>query len=165
MASGHFRVLHSFFQGNLKAGKLPTAGEVVFLLERVAIVAELDQDIFPWANLQSLRTVGHIAETLVMVGLFADALPYCRRAVRLQCILHGRDHRDKLYDEWLAQALSAKQDGQTPLTLEMCAFCEESPDRAALKLNRCGKCRQIAYCSKGCQTAHWPGHKAQCKKS
>jgi hypothetical protein len=164
MAYAHYRVFHMYCRAVTKAGKLPSPQEAQFLLQRAARAAEIDQHIFPAPNLRSLTIVGNIAESLVMIEQFAEALPYCRRAVRLQALLNGRDCRDPLYDEWLARALTETQDAETPLSLEVCAFCEESPERAALKLNRCGRCRQVSYCSKGCQTAHWKGHKAQCKK-
>ena len=28
--------------------------------------------------------------------------------------------------------------------------------------HRCGQCKQVFYCSKECQTAHWKTHKRQC---
>lgn len=31
-------------------------------------------------------------------------------------------------------------------------------------LNRCSRCRAVAYCSKDCQSAHWPTHKSDCKR-
>jgi hypothetical protein len=48
--------------------------------------------------------------------------------------------------------------------ISVCAFCEESPKNAELKLSRCGACKKVAYCSKGCQKAHWNVHKQQCAK-
>ena len=32
------------------------------------------------------------------------------------------------------------------------------------KLKTCGACRTVAYCSKECQKAAWPAHKARCKE-
>jgi hypothetical protein len=49
--------------------------------------------------------------------------------------------------------------------MAVCAFCEESPQRAALTLSKCGRCMKVAYCSKGCQKAHWKLHKQQCGKA
>jgi hypothetical protein len=49
-------------------------------------------------------------------------------------------------------------------SIGLCGFCEESPVRAAVKLSVCGRCKQIAYCSQGCQKAHWKLHKAVCGK-
>eukprot|EP01034_Spumella_vulgaris_P035412 gene35412-43663_t len=51
-----------------------------------------------------------------------------------------------------------------PNKLTECMLCGESPERVAITLNRCGRCGQVAYCSKGCQTAHWKVHKKDCKK-
>ncbi|KAI4146887.1 MAG: hypothetical protein L6R39_003303 [Caloplaca ligustica] len=28
--------------------------------------------------------------------------------------------------------------------------------------NRCAGCKEVAYCSKACQTTHWPTHKKEC---
>lgn len=33
------------------------------------------------------------------------------------------------------------------------------------RLECCGKCRQVYYCGKECQSLHWPEHKASCKKA
>ena len=30
------------------------------------------------------------------------------------------------------------------------------------KFQKCGRCRQVAYCRKECQIAHWKAHKNQC---
>jgi len=32
-----------------------------------------------------------------------------------------------------------------------------------VKLRACGKCKEISYCSKKCQKAHWSKHKKECK--
>ena len=31
-----------------------------------------------------------------------------------------------------------------------------------METQRCSRCRRAAYCSKACQSAHWPAHKASC---
>jgi radical SAM protein with 4Fe4S-binding SPASM domain len=31
-----------------------------------------------------------------------------------------------------------------------------------IKLNKCGRCRAVAYCSVSCQKDDWPRHKAVC---
>jgi radical SAM protein with 4Fe4S-binding SPASM domain len=33
------------------------------------------------------------------------------------------------------------------------------------KLNKCGRCRAVAYCSVACQKDDWPRHKAVCTAS
>ena len=45
-----------------------------------------------------------------------------------------------------------------------CQFCGEEPGKAAITLQRCSRCMEVTYCSKGCQKAHWNLHKSECKK-
>jgi MYND finger protein len=42
----------------------------------------------------------------------------------------------------------------------MCFVCDKT--ELTSKLFRCGKCKNIAYCSQECQLAHWPEHKKTC---
>lgn len=51
-----------------------------------------------------------------------------------------------------------------------CAVCSSEgkgvDDRyliLAENLKMCGRCKQISYCSRECQTKHWKYHKTQCK--
>ena len=44
--------------------------------------------------------------------------------------------------------------------LPSCAVREEYTGQ----FKKCGSCLTPAYCSKACQTAHWPAHKADCKR-
>ena len=39
-----------------------------------------------------------------------------------------------------------------------CAQCNRAGD------HRCGKCKQVHYCSKECQKAHWATHKQTCTR-
>ncbi|KAJ6632099.1 hypothetical protein B0H10DRAFT_2426955 [Mycena sp. CBHHK59/15] len=44
-----------------------------------------------------------------------------------------------------------------------CTNCfKNDGDEPGLKLSRCGKCKGVWYCSKECQTKHWPQHKLSC---
>ncbi|KAJ7230115.1 hypothetical protein GGX14DRAFT_409997 [Mycena pura] len=46
-----------------------------------------------------------------------------------------------------------------------CTKCFKTDlDHPELELRRCGKCKGVWYCSKECQTAHWPQHKKSCKE-
>ena len=44
-----------------------------------------------------------------------------------------------------------------------CSYCKQPYSDEMLK--HCSSCEQTQYCSKGCQVAHWPTHKAACKRS
>lgn len=48
-----------------------------------------------------------------------------------------------------------------------CASCGCLPDTAAgVKLSTCSGCRAVAYCSTGCQHAHWKaGHRRECRRA
>ena len=46
-----------------------------------------------------------------------------------------------------------------------CAHCGKAAGPAGEKLVQCTACRQVRYCGKPCQTAHWrAAHQAQCKQ-
>ena len=42
-----------------------------------------------------------------------------------------------------------------------CARCGAEGDN----LKRCSRCKKVAYCSRDCQVAHFPEHKAPCKRA
>ncbi|KAJ7623509.1 hypothetical protein FB45DRAFT_1089047 [Roridomyces roridus] len=45
------------------------------------------------------------------------------------------------------------------LTSSACAACGKSN----VNLRKCGRCKEVEYCSKECQTGHWKTHKKGCK--
>jgi len=51
------------------------------------------------------------------------------------------------------------------LKLTTCSSCGKSPTGTEAKLKRCTRCFSVAYCSRDCQTKHWPTHQQDCKKS
>jgi hypothetical protein len=56
---------------------------------------------------------------------------------------------------------SKASDDPTP---PQCAHCRQEAG-PAVELVQCSACRQVSYCGKQCQRAHWPAaHKAQCKQ-
>ena len=89
-----------------------------------------------------------------------DEIFLCKGALQMNLLLYGRDRREKILDETM---LRCHEKLPLRLSLEVCAFCEESPLHAAFTLSRCGKCRQVCYCSAGCQKAHWKLHKKTCQ--
>jgi hypothetical protein len=42
--------------------------------------------------------------------------------------------------------------------------CEKCGGHGKPDLMKCSRCREVAYCSKACQTGDWKEHKIQCKK-
>ena len=86
----------------------------------------------------------------------------CGEALRMHLLLYGRDRRDKTLHEAM---LHCHERLPSERSTEMCAFCEEFPLRAALTLSRCGRCKQVCYCSAECQKVHWKLHKKECKAS
>ncbi|EJD44549.1 hypothetical protein AURDEDRAFT_114295 [Auricularia subglabra TFB-10046 SS5] len=44
---------------------------------------------------------------------------------------------------------------------DVCHACQKRD----VKLSKCSKCKKATYCGRECQTAHWPSHKAACKKA
>jgi hypothetical protein len=83
-----------------------------------------------------------------------------RRLIRSQRILHRRDKPSEV--ETLFRVANDYIGGLSSATsLEnCCAYCEKSPERAAMTLSRCGACKKVAYCQK----EQWKAHKAQCNK-
>jgi hypothetical protein len=68
-------------------------------------------------------------------------------------------------DEALAYRLHMQRlKGDFSDQLHDCLVCESTPK----KLLKCGRCRQVVYCSVVCQTKHWNnkpwGHKKACKR-
>jgi hypothetical protein len=45
-----------------------------------------------------------------------------------------------------------------------CAACGALPALKAPAFQKCAACTGVTYCSKECQRAHWPAHRADCKK-
>lgn len=68
---------------------------------------------------------------------------------------------------WKAALTSAQQ----PFFLEMsetivsvCETCRKSEYKDGVKLKRCGKCKNVFYCSAECQKKDWSDHSYQCRK-
>jgi len=105
---------------------------------------------------------------LGVCSLPADAKAMLQQALRLLMVLQGREVcakgctcRDDL-DTYLLKTLAQLPVPQKVRDMQVCAFCEESPLRAAMKLSRCAKCKKVVYCGGGCQKAHWKLHKKTC---
>jgi hypothetical protein len=55
------------------------------------------------------------------------------------------------------------RDAQRPLRVCALPSCGEREEHAG-HFKACARCVRAAYCSKAHQAAHWPHHKAECKK-
>ena len=55
------------------------------------------------------------------------------------------------------QSSSKKEESQ-------CSQCQIPQSLLGSQLKHCAKCHTASYCSKDCQAAHWPQHKALCKR-
>lgn len=45
-----------------------------------------------------------------------------------------------------------------------CASCGRPPRADEKEFKACGRCKRVRYCSKICQKADWPNHKAKCER-
>eukprot|EP01034_Spumella_vulgaris_P037254 gene37254-45971_t len=97
---------------------------------------------------------------------FQVGVAYIQKAIRLNLIRGDRTagaERVPKYDERLCQLMN-KIEGAPKTSLTECALCGETPEYAAIRLLKCGKCKEVVYCGAGCQKVHWPVHKKGCKK-
>ncbi len=124
------------------------------------------ESLFPRGHKELLRERA-AAVLLYFDGNTPSVLPpqeekeFCQKALRMHLLHKGRNNRDEGLDRATARVLQKLP--PVAVSPDMCAFCEESPQRAAMKRSRCGQCKQVVYCSAGCQKAHWPLHKKICK--
>lgn len=79
-----------------------------------------------------------------------------QKTLRMHLILRGRDKRQVEAENFLSDVLHRLP--QQEHNTEICAFCGESPQRAAISLTQCIKCNKVAYCSEGCRHSHAKVH-------
>jgi len=73
----------------------------------------------------------------------------------------GFDEKTVLsFDEAASEEEKAKEKARI-----VCVWCSKSAKQLpeGTKMKSCGGCRTVYYCSRACQTAHWPTHKSACK--
>jgi len=89
--------------------------------------------------------------------------------VKWQRLVDSWLHREEELSPGTALAKQYKKEGQNLIKRvvnnldELCANCFVAQSSLNLRLRRCGRCRQIKYCSEDCQTEHWKkSHKLHC---
>lgn len=55
---------------------------------------------------------------------------------------------------------SVTTSNEVTFATDVCHACQKRD----VKLSKCSKCKKATYCGRECQAAHWPSHKAACKK-
>ena len=61
--------------------------------------------------------------------------------------------------------LLALLEGRVPVHAPgtVCDYCSQ-PDESGARLKMCSSCRMARYCGPACVQAHWPAHKAECRR-
>ena len=124
---------------------------------------EVEEAILAYPNMHLFDTLSSVAKAQYRWSPPQEALATYRRALRMHALLYGREQRFVLGDKHTAELIQKLPSPEVANT-HHCAFCQERPEAVAIKLSQCGACGQVLYCSRGCQKAHWPVHKQQCKK-
>jgi hypothetical protein len=71
------------------------------------------------------------------------------------------EHAHAGEDSAMATMKARKKAGLTSF-VPSCGNCQKvEPDTEKFQL--CSRCKEVAYCCKGCQTQHWAAHKAHCQ--
>ena len=124
---------------------------------------EVEETILTYPNEHLYNTMNSVAIVNNFWGTPQRALDVYRKVLRMYALLNAREKRFVLGDKHTAELIKKLPQPEVANT-HHCAFCHERPDKVAIKLSQCGACKQVVYCSRGCQKAHWPVHKQQCKK-
>jgi hypothetical protein len=77
------------------------------------------------------------------------------RAAMAQCQLVG--------DEQIRATIMARI-AEDHSAASACAACGARAGQPGVRLQMCSRCQRVRYCGPQCQRAHWPAHKAQCRK-
>jgi hypothetical protein len=136
-------------------------------------LAQLANDMESAFEITTRAMLRHRYDTQVLairafyrLSMYQRALGLARRLLRLHRIREGRDNTGTDIGEDIEEEVRlavVRAHGCAGAASGCCVFCEESPERAAMTLSRCGACKQAIYCGRACQKAHWKLHKAACK--
>ena len=73
-------------------------------------------------------------------------------------LLESYEAIKKMSERQITQEEAKKLIAKATRKVGKCAQCNRAGD------HRCGKCKQVHYCSKECQKAHWATHKQTCTR-
>jgi len=134
--------------------------------------------VLPWAHDTTYEALRRVCQTCIVAwphpaprAVFpnAEAKALLQKTLRMKLVRDGRESRDPKLEAALVSALlllmPTAATSEPIQSMEVCAFCEESPANAFMKRSRCGACKKVMYCSAGCQKAHWKLHKKTCDSS
>ncbi|KAI1840214.1 hypothetical protein JX266_013581 [Neoarthrinium moseri] len=68
-----------------------------------------------------------------------------------------REHLSRYFSGDQSLFVQSTPASELPNIRNLCVMCDKPGQK------KCGKCNQAAYCSRECQVADWPQHKALCK--
>jgi hypothetical protein len=154
----------------LPAADTKTVPKFHMKIQPVLHALQINESICSYPHRDLEEELFAVMTCYVYVGDTAAAMALCLRVIRMHLLRCGRESRREEADRRRVELLLQGQPANSPESLGdaakgYCAFCEESPEHAAMKLSLCGRCRKVSYCSVGCQKAHWPVHKRMCKKA
>eukprot|EP01032_Pedospumella_encystans_P008732 gene8732-10333_t len=141
--------------------KRRAALELMELLENVFPqphdeVEEIMKFVWRLCGSQSFRSVLSLEEEKELL----------QKILRMHLILHGRDQRLVKEEQFLSDVLARlpQQQKEEQNNTEMCAFCGECSQNAAISLIQCTKCNnEVMYCSEGCRQSHAKVHAMVCQ--
>jgi hypothetical protein len=99
--------------------------------------------------------------TAAKAARLAEALKQLKRP---DVSADGRAEADQKIAEIAAKMVAARATATAPELLRNCALTSCGAKEAhVLHFSKCGVCKAVVYCSKACQAADWPIHKANCE--
>ena len=160
--------VHMQYIASITTNKCQGPQPLIVPISRIEHIIQVQQTLLTYPNKD---IISYYRDLALMYGVYSrdysmnalnNTVSMFRKAICAHAILMGREQRSDDDQHFIQVLLSLPKPEAT--SMQYCAFCHERPDNAAMKRSQCGACKQILYCSRGCQKAHWPVHKQQCKK-
>jgi len=94
----------------------------------------------------------NLAFALMQLGEYSEAIPRFEEALTIFKQIYGANHKRTL-----------KIVNELTNAMRLAAYCINC-NKVLTKQFKCSRCKQVKYCGKECQIAHWPQHKTNCVK-